>query len=121
VSYDIDAERVLALVSAVRGRTSELETVRAGIRTQLDQLDSLLASGLVFQTSRPYADGVLMPDLQALAQRIANVLGGTEAAAAAYVAGDERMAETAARSAASVERPAYPGFRADRFRPQVVD
>lgn len=126
MSYDIDAERVFALVSAVRARASGLEPLRMALHAHLGQLDSVLgsgslASGPVAQAARSYADSVLMPDMQAFAQRIANILGGTESAAAAYMAGDQRMAENAARNAASVERPAYPGFRAERFRPQVVD
>lgn len=120
MAYDIEPDRALAVVAAAKHRSEELDTVRVAFQGILDQLNAALDSGPVAQAAQSYSDAVLMPDLQALGQRMANIFGGAQSAVSAYVAGDEQMVSTAVRNAHSVADFKDAGFRAHKFQPQPV-
>ncbi|AFR28283.1 hypothetical protein ARUE_c13640 [Arthrobacter sp. Rue61a] len=83
-------------------------------------MSGALRSGPVYVSLQLYGETVLMPGLQALAQRTANIFGGAQAAIAAYVAGDEQMATTSLAQTKSLDVWPGAGLRVERFRPVPV-
>ncbi|MFJ4170164.1 DUF6507 family protein [Paenarthrobacter sp. NPDC089714] len=116
MTFDIDVAKSLGVVAAAKAHCSELEPIRAAVRHTVDEVGGSLRAGPVFGALQFYGDDVLLLDLLALSQRIANVFGGTQAAVAAYVAGDEQLAADVLRNARSiVDAPTF-SFRLDKFR-----
>lgn len=120
MTFDIDVARSLGAVAAAKQRCSDLEPIQVALRHVFDEVSGALRAGPVYAAVQFYGDDVLLLDLRALAQRVANVFGGTEAAVAAYVAGDEGIVADVLRNARSiVDAPTF-GFRVEKFRPQQV-
>ncbi len=118
--YDVDTGRALAVVAAAKQRTGGLGPAQARLRHICDEVSGVLREGPVYVALQLCGETVLMPGLQGLAQRIANIFGGAQAAIAAYVAGDEQMAATSSARAGSVVGGSALGLRVDRFRPLPV-
>lgn len=118
--YDIDTGRALAVVTAAKQRTGGLGPAQARLRQVCDEVSGALREGPVYVALQLYGDTVLMPGLQALAQRTANIFGGAQAAIAAYVAGDEQMATTSLAQTKSLDGWPGAGLRVERFRPVLV-
>jgi hypothetical protein len=120
LAYDIDSGGALAVVAASKQRTGGLGPLQARLRHVCDEVSGALPGGPVYVSAQLYGETVLMPGLQALAQRTANIFGGAQAAITAYVTGDEQMAVTSLAHACSVKDRSAMGFRVDRFSPFPV-
>lgn len=120
MAYDFDTGGALVVVAAAKERTTELGPVQAKFRHVRDGLSGVLRSGPTYVSLQRYGETVLMPGLQALAQRTANIFGAAQAAITAYVTGDEQMAATSLAHSGSVADWSGLGFRADKFRPVPV-
>ncbi len=118
--YDVDTGRSLAVVAAAKQRTGGLGPAQARLRHICDEVRGVLREGPVYVALQLCGETVLMPGLQGLAQRIANVFGGATAAIAAYIAGDEQMAATSLAQTKSLDGWPGAGLRVERFRPVPV-